>query len=230
MSTNTQIEAVKETENVKFTPIDLESWYRSEMFTYFSQMAPTTYSITVNVDVTNMRKVLKENKLKFFPAYLWIVTKHLNEQTEFKIARKDGQLGYYDYLNPLYAVFHEDDTSFSTLWMEYTDDFRAFHAQYLIDQEKYKNNHGLVARPELPPPNICNVSCVPWFSFQSVSMRNDVGEFYYPIVEAGKFIEQDEKTLMPLSITGNHASTDGYHIHVFLDALQESLNDFGKYL
>lgn len=215
---------------MKFTPIDMKNWYRIQTFTYFSQMAPTTYSLTVNADVTNMRKALKENGLKFYPAYLWIITKHLNEQPEFKISKKDGKFGYYDRLTPFYAVFHEDDKSFSMLWNEYSDDFRVFYSQYIDIQEKYGNNHGFLGRPELPPPNAYTVSCLPWISFQHFSVHSENSEYFYPSVEAGKFIEKDGKTLLPLSITCHHATTDGYHIKLFLDALQESMNDFRKYL
>ena len=56
---------------------------------------------------------LKKAELKFFPAYLWLVTKVLNEQQEFRIADQDGQIGYYDSLTPLYATFHVDDKTFS---------------------------------------------------------------------------------------------------------------------
>ena len=95
-----------------FTPIDLQSWPRGQMFYYFSKMAPTGYSMTVNVDVTELRRSTKEAGVKFFPAYLWLVTKNLNRQMEFKVAEKDGVLGYYDTLTPLYASFHEDDHTF----------------------------------------------------------------------------------------------------------------------
>ena len=40
---------------MNFTPIDLRSWPRGQMFSYFSQMAPTGYSITVNMDVTELK-------------------------------------------------------------------------------------------------------------------------------------------------------------------------------
>ena len=86
-----------------FTPIDFNSWPRREMFYYISKIAPTGYSLTVNVDVTHLRKTVKEAGLKFFPAYLWLVTRCFNEQPEFKYAIKDGQLGYFDTLTPLYA-------------------------------------------------------------------------------------------------------------------------------
>ena len=215
---------------MKFMPIDPKSWYRIQTFTYFSKMAPTTYALTVNVDVTKMRHALKEAGLKFYPAYLWIVTKHLNEQPEFKIAEKDGQLGYYDSLTPFYAVFHEDDKSFSMLWCEYTDDFRTFYAQYLDNQDRYGSNHSFLGRPELPPPSAYTVSCLPWISFQHFSVHSENSSYFFPSVEAGKFIETHEKTLLPLSITCHHAATDGYHIQTFLNALQESINDFEKYL
>ena len=116
---------------MKFTPIDLQKWPRGQMFYYFSKMAPTGYSMTVNVDVTEMRKRLKEAEMKFFPAYLWLVTKNLNRQMEFRVAEKEGVLGYYETLTPLYASFHEDDHTFSLMWTEYTEDFGNFYQMYL---------------------------------------------------------------------------------------------------
>lgn len=58
-------------------------------------MAPTGYSLTVDVDVTRLRKTLRAAGLKFYPAYLWLTTRTLNEQPEFKLAEVEGQLGYY---------------------------------------------------------------------------------------------------------------------------------------
>ena len=68
---------------------------------------------------------------KFFPAYLWLVTKTLSRQREFMIAEQEGQVGYYNFLTPLYAAFHEDEKTFSLMWTEYDDDFSAFHAEKL---------------------------------------------------------------------------------------------------
>lgn len=87
-----------------FTPIDLQNWPRGQMFYYFSTMAPTGYSMTVNVDVTELPRAAKEAGVKFFPAYLWLVTKNLNEQMEFKVAERDGVLGYYGFLHPMGTV------------------------------------------------------------------------------------------------------------------------------
>lgn len=71
---------------MKFTPIDNKTWPRGQMFYYFSKMAPTSYSITVEVDVNELLKALKTANKKLFPTYLWLVTKCLNQQQEFKIS------------------------------------------------------------------------------------------------------------------------------------------------
>ena len=217
---------------MNFTPIDLQTWPRGQMFYYFSQMAPTGYSMTVNVDVTEMRKTIREAGLKFFPAYLWLVTKNLNRQTEFKVAEKDGVLGFYDSLTPLYASFHENDHTFSLMWTEYTDDFLQFHQAYLENQAQFGHNHGVLCQPQTPPPaNAYTVSCVPWVSFTHFAVHSYENKpYYFPSVEAGKFFEEAGRILMPLSITCHHATTDGYHIKCFLDSLQEDINGFMRYL
>lgn len=42
-----------------FTPIDFASWPRRETFYYFSKMAPTGYSLTVDLDATALHRTLK---------------------------------------------------------------------------------------------------------------------------------------------------------------------------
>ena len=216
----------------QFTPLDLHTWERGQMFYYFSQMAPTGYSLTVQIDVTKMKAALERANLKFFPAYLWLVTKNLNNQVEFRIAQKDGIIGYYDYLTPLYAAFHEDDKTFSLMWTPYDDDFSVFYQTFLRSQALYGSNHGVLSQPEcLPPPNAYTVSCVPWISFQHFAVHSyDNKAYYFPSVEAGKFHWEGESLLMPLSITCHHAATDGYHVSRFLTQLQEDADKFDQFI
>lgn len=216
----------------QFTPIDIKAWKRGEQFYYFSEMAPTGYSITAELDVTHFRKVVKESGRKFFPAYLWLVTKTLCLQDEFKIAVKDGQLGKYETLTPLYAVFHEDDKTFSLIWTEYSDDFSAFYDEYVKNQQEYGNNHGILAQKDkLPPPNAYTVSCIPWMSFSHFAVHSYENKaYYFPSVEAGKFRVNAGKAYMPLSMTCHHAATDGYHVGCFLETLQGYMNSFEQFI
>ncbi|MGN0733045.1 MAG: CatA-like O-acetyltransferase [Emergencia sp.] len=216
----------------EFTPLDLQTWERGQMFYYFSKMAPTGYSLTVNLDVTRMRAALKDANLKFFPAYLWLVTRNLNKQREFKIAETDGCLGYYNCLTPLYASFHDDDKTFSLMWTEFDDDFRNFYNAYIDNQNRYGSNHGVLAQPDqVPPPNAYTVSCVPWISFNHFAVHSYENKpYYFPSVEAGRFFVEGGRLKMPLSITCHHAATDGYHVNRFLEELQAEADEFERFL
>ena len=215
-----------------FNSIDLRTWPRAQVFTYFAKMAPTGYSLTVDMDVTAMRAALKAAGLRFFPAYLWLTTRCLCEQTEFRLAEREGKLGYYDTLTPLYATFHEDDHTFSLMWTPYDEDFRRFHAAYLDNQRHYGGQHGVLAQADrLPPENAYTVSCVPWISFRHFAVHTDMSKpYYFPSVEAGRFEEREGRLMMPLSITCHHAAADGWHVQQFLTSCQEGADRFGERL
>ena len=215
-----------------FTPLDLRIWARGQQFYYFSKMAPTGYSLTVDLDITRMKGALEQAGLKFFPAYVWLVTKTLNLQPEFRVAERDGQLGVYEYLTPLYAAFHEEDHTFSFMWTAWNDDFGAFYRAYLENQARYGNNRGVLAQPETPPPpNAYTVSCVPWIAFRHFAVHTYENKpYYFPSVEAGRFTEENGRLMLPLSVTCHHATTDGWHVSRFLERLQADMDGFGRFL
>lgn len=152
----------------------------------------------------------------------------LNQQVAFKVAELDGQLGYYDTLTPLYATFHEDDKNFSLMWTDFYEDFSVIYQHYLKNAEQYGNNHGVLAQPETTPPANCyTVSCVPWITFSHFAVHSyESKQYYFPSIELGKFYEKNGRTLMPLSITCHHATTDGYYVSCFLNDLQSAMDYF----
>ena len=217
---------------LRFSPIDFASWPRRETFTYFSKMAPTGYSLTVELDATKLYNAVKAAGCRFFPAYLWLVTKDLQRQPEFCLAERDGVLGWFNCLTPLYAAFHEDDKTFSLLWTAYDDEFPAFHAAYLEDKARHGGRHGILGKAgEVPPPNAYTVSCVPWVSFRHFAVHSYGKQPYFlPSVEAGRLRQEGEKRILPLSMTVHHAAADGWQVQTFLTALQRDMDNFRSFL
>lgn len=80
--------------NPVFNPIDRNSYPRSQQFYYYTEMAPTTYSVNVTLDVTILRKTCKDNHIKFFPTYLYLVTRAIGKQQELRMCMHNGVLGY----------------------------------------------------------------------------------------------------------------------------------------
>ena len=216
---------------MKFTPIDFSCCPRREVFAYFSRMAPTGYSLTVDLDATILRRTLRRAEVKLFPTYLWLVTRNLNRQEVFRLAEQNGQLGTFDSLTPLYAAFHPDDDTFSFMWTEFDPDLRRFCQAYLEDQRQYGHVHGILAKPGQPPVNAYTVSCVPWIPFRHFAVHSYREQpYYFPSVESGKLREAEGKVWLSLSITCHHAAADGIHVARFLDDLQEDMDRISAFL
>lgn len=206
---------------LKFTPIELSIYERGKTFWYFSKAAPTGYSVTVDIDVTHMLAVLKASGKKFFPAYLWLATKIFCEQKEFCLAMQGKILGFYNTLTPMYAVFHEDDKTFSLLWTEFDDNFSEFYSAYMSDKAAFGNSHGILAKKEpLPPQNAYTISCVPWISFKHFSVHSyENKEYYFPSVESGKFYKTAKRPLCP---SPSPATTPQRTVGIFQGSLKSS--------
>lgn len=134
--------------NETFHPIDMTAWERQPYFYYFTKMLPTGYSMTVEMDITETYESIKQEGGYFFAAYLYTTLKQLTMQKEFRITTVDGKLGYFDVLHPSFAVLHEDDKTMSNMWIAYADSFAVFSRNYEEDMKQYKNNHGILAKPE----------------------------------------------------------------------------------
>lgn len=214
-----------------FHAIEMNTWPMAQAFYYYTQIAPTTYTVNVMVDVTILRTVLKQNRYKFFPAYLYLVTRAVGKQQELRMAVQDGVLGYWETLTPAFPQFHQDDKTTSLLWTEYDDCFQRFYEAYRKDTELYGSGHGILTAKGIPLPNAYIISCIPWFPFNSFSLHNHgIKDYYVPSFEAGGFVESGGKIQMPLSVTVHHATTDGYHLNVFFEELQRTMNEPGEWL
>ncbi|WP_234122527.1 CatA-like O-acetyltransferase [Clostridium hydrogenum] len=213
--------------NTNFNNIDMNTWARAETYRYFTETVSTViYSVNVTMDITILRNALKIKKLKFFPAYLYLITRAMERHQEFLMAIKDNILGYWNYRTPFYPRFHEEDKTITFLWTEYNGDFKIFYKNYTSDINQYGKSHGIMLPKGAPPSNNYIISCVPWFSFNSLSMQLQNAQNYYaPIFESSRFTKTNGIITMPLSITVNHAAIDGYHIKLFLDDLQWLMNN-----
>ncbi len=90
---------------MKFNPIDLQKWPRGQIFYHFAHMAPTGYSLTVELDATALKRSLKAAECRLFPAYLWLITRNLNKQTESKIAEQEATPGFLIRSHPCMRPF-----------------------------------------------------------------------------------------------------------------------------
>lgn len=61
---------------MKFEKIDLKTWKRREYFERYMSEIPCTYSMTVKLDITRIRK----KNLRLYPTMLYCITKVVNRR------------------------------------------------------------------------------------------------------------------------------------------------------
>ena len=123
-----------------FTPVDMDSWERRSHYEYYTKLLKCGYSVTVSLDITKLHRQVKEKGLRFYPVFVYCVSRQIAATKEFRMGRdKDGNPGYYDVLHPNYTIFHEDDHTFSDVWTAYTEDFSVFYKNMCSDMETYRH-------------------------------------------------------------------------------------------
>ena len=203
-----------------FHLIDMENWDRREFYEHFINEVVCSYSITVNLDITNLRDA------RLYPAMIWLLTKTVNEMPEFRTSLTKAGLGIYDSMHPMYTVFNKENKNFSGIWSYYSEHYMEFLKNYDEDVRVYSKSTRYAPK-DGTPENSFNISMVPWLEFTSCNLNvYDDGKFLLPIFTMGKYFERDGKRLLPLAIQVHHAVCDGYHVGLFVEKLQTNIIRF----
>lgn len=203
-----------------FRLIDLAHWERREYYGHFINEVVCTYSTTVNLDITPLEGQ------RLYPAMIWLLTRTVNTMPEFRTALSKNGPGIHDRMNPAYTVFNREGKNFSRLWLEYTDSYRAFLADYEANEKAYTPSRKFSPR-QGAPDNTFDISMIPWFTFTAFDINVfDEGRYLLPIFTMGKYFESGGKRMLPLAIQVHHAVCDGYHVGLFVARLQEMIDSF----
>lgn len=204
--------------------VDIEQYYRRGVFRHFTQDCKCSTSITHRVDVTDLLAWSRKTGTKFYINFLYVLAKVLNSREDYRLAwRYDAQqLIAYDQINPTQYIFHEDTETFTIVYTTYDPDYHTFYQRALQDMEKAKETreYGLDAANH---PNWFDTSCIPWISYDSLTIELPDGYLYFnPIINWGRYCEENGKMMMPVSVRMNHAVADGYLVaRVFVLMEQE---------
>lgn len=90
-----------------------------------------------------------------------------------------------------------------------------------MERAKATREYGLDAANH---PNWFDASCIPWISYDSLTIELPDGYLYFsPIVNWGRYREENGRMMMPVSVRMNHAAADGYLIAKVFLLLEEEM-------
>jgi chloramphenicol O-acetyltransferase type A len=204
-----------------YREIDIGNWKRKDIYQYFKKFDSPFFNLTANIDVTGLYDHTKENKLSFFLSCLFYSTRAANAVEEFRYRMQDEKVICYDTVDPGCTIFLDDET-FRYGYFFYREDLATFHEEGLKIIATMKTD------PEFDPKthkdNIIYYSVLPWLSFTSLEhpkMFNKPDSI--PRIVFGKYFQDNNRRLMPVSVQVNHALMDGYHTSKYFQLFQEMI-------
>lgn len=209
--------------------LDVKSWGRRDLFEFFRRYDNPFFNICTRLDVTRLLAVLRTRPdVSVSLAYHYFALRIANEIEPFRYRLRDGRVIVHQVIHGGTTVLLPNE-SFGFAYFSYEEDFGKFvsAAQHAVNIVR-SGEGGFT--PDAGDNRI-HFTTLPWVSFTSFShARNwDSGESV-PKIAFGKFIKENERILLPISVEVHHALMDGLHVGRYLTRLEEALGEPETYL
>lgn len=202
--------------------IDLQSWNRKEHYHFFKGYDDPFWSVTVNVDASQLYEKSKQEEFPFSLAYLFAATKAANEVEAFRMRIESDQPVLYDTIHISNTILRSDGT-FGFSIHHYTPDFEKFIRQGIEEYERVRSETGLSSPCMDNGVIYCTVVRGAHFtSFDHARVQRHKASI--PLLAFGEM--RDGK--LPVAIHVHHALVDGLHIGQFIELLQKYLDEVGR--
>lgn len=191
--------------------LDMEKYYRKDVYRHFTVDCKCSVMITSKIDVTGLLAYSKHTGTKFYINFLYVLAKALNSRDDYKMRYlyPENQLVVFDKINPAHYVFHEDTETFTVVYTEFCEEYQEFYSRCCADIEQGKQTraYGL----DGSKLNYFDASYIPWLSYEALHVELPDGHLHFPpIINWGKYQQENGKLLMPVTVRMNHAVADGY--------------------
>ena len=215
---------------MNYKTIDKGTYYRKGVFRHFSEDCKCSVSMTARLDVTDLVAYSRKSNTKFYINFLYILSKVLNSRDDYKMGYlwQTDELICYDTINPTQYIFHEDTETCTPVYTTYYADYDTFYvnAQKDIDEAKKTREYRLDAANH---PNWFDASYISWLSYDALNIELPDGYLYLaPIVNWGRYREENGRLMMPVTVRMNHAIADGFLIANVYRLLEMEIKEFVK--
>jgi chloramphenicol O-acetyltransferase type A len=204
------------------TYLDLATWPRRQLFEFYRDFDKPYFNICTRLDVTNLLSELRNHPgVSVALTYHYFALKAANEIEPFRYRLRDGQVLVHDVINGGTTLMLPNDT-FTLVYFDYAETFAEFigPAQQAVDDMKKVGTF----QPRHEDDARIHCTTIPWISFTSFShARNWRREDSVPKISFGKFTQENDRTLMPLSVEVHHALVDGLHVGRYVGRMEEML-------
>ena len=185
---------------MNYRVIDKERYYRSGVFRHFTEDCKCSTSMTARIDVTDLVEHSRRTGTRFYINFLYVLSKVLNSRDDYKMG---------------YLWQSEELICYEEFYRNAADD---------VENAKKSREYGL---DMMNHPNWFDASYISWLSYDSLNIELPDGYLHFaPIINWGKYREENGMLMMPVSVRLNHAIADGFLVANVYRLLEKEIAAF----
>jgi len=209
--------------------LDVESWARRDVFEFFRGFDKPYFNVCTRLDVTNLLAFLRsKSNVSVSLTYHYFALRMANEIEPFRYRLREGRVLVHDVIHGGTTVLLPNET-FTLTYFDYHENFGKFIDGAMRAVEETRLGAGAFM-PRQDDARI-HFTTIPWFSFTSFSHARNWGqEDSVPKIAFGKFMRDNERDFLPISVEVHHALMDGLHVGRYLSRFEEALMKPEAYL
>jgi len=209
--------------------LDLDNWDRKDHFHFFRRYDNPFFGLTANVDVSRLLEYTRSRGLSFFAASLFLSQQQVNRIPEFRYRILEDRVIEYDSVSAGSTILKSNQV-FTFCYFEHQEDFSGFQAQVQARIRTCKASDFPLDGGDRELARI-HYSVIPWVHFSALTHPRSYGtDDSIPKIVFGKYIQQGEATLMPVSVEVHHSLMDAVHVGRYFEGLQSCANFPEKFL
>lgn len=203
--------------------IEYENWPRRELFEFFSALSQPFYSVTFRVDVTRLYDYVKPRGLSFYYALVWLCTRAINSVEAFRVAIEGGKPVLLDERAPSFTDMKKGAENFHIVTMP--ADMGTLEEFCRAAAEKSRSQQGFID-PAAESGELIYFSCLPWVDITALTNERDFDkDDSIPRVAWGRYVEENGRKTLGLSLEVSHRLIDGLHIGRFAQELERLISE-----
>ena len=204
--------------------IDIENWDRHEQYQFFRHYDNPFFGLTANMDVSKLLAYTKERGYSFFAAYLFASQQQVNSIPEFRYRIKGDDVVVYPSVVAGSTVLKGNNV-FTFCYFDHLTAFQAFQANVLRQVALCQQPRTKLVDHDDDLAQI-HYSVIPWLHFSGLSHPRNYGtDDSVPKIVFGKYATHQGRVSMPISVEVHHSLLDGYHVGLYFEGFQSSIND-----
>ena len=203
--------------------IDLATWPRREVFEFYLPFDKPYFNVCTQLDVTRLLEELKtRERTSVSLTYHYLALRAANEIEPFRYRLRQGRVLVHDVINGGTTLILPNET-FTLVYFDYAESFSKF-MQSATEAVENTRNGDWAFRPRHDDDARLHCTTLPWIAFTSFSHARRWGrEDSVPKISFGKFIKDNDRTLLPFSVEVHHSLMDGLHVGRYIERIEELL-------